>query len=88
MILQFGLMGVELDSNVSGNTLSANTLTTLKFQASNGVSDFHGNVKKVKLYKTALITSSKSRSIKEYNKIRTTLKKLYEDSIITNSYNQ
>jgi len=46
--------GIELDSNVSGNTLSANTLTTLKFQASNSASDFYGNVKEVKLYNTAL----------------------------------
>jgi hypothetical protein len=46
--------GIELDSSVSGNTISANTLTTLKFQASNGTSDFYGNVKDVRLYNTAL----------------------------------
>jgi hypothetical protein len=51
---QVYLNGIELDSSVSGNTISANTLTTLKFQASSGTSDFYGNVKDVRLYNTAL----------------------------------
>ena len=49
--------GIQLDSNLSGNTFSANTLTGLKFQASNGTSNFYGKTKQVQYFDSALTDS-------------------------------
>ena len=46
--------GVEVLTNTLADNISANTLSKLNFDRGDGVSDFYGNIKDIRVYNTAL----------------------------------
>lgn len=46
--------GVEVKTDLSGSTYSANTLDKLSFDNGAGSEDFYGRIREIKVYDTAL----------------------------------
>ena len=50
--------GTERNTDTSGSTFSAGTLTTLRFDRGDGANDFHGKIRDIRVYNTKEMTDS------------------------------